>query len=346
MPYKQFLGYEKGENGIPVINEEEAETVRLIYKMFLEGKTTQGIANFLMDCDILSPAGKKTWSSSTVASILTNEKYKGDALLQKRFTANYLTKELRINNGEVPQYYVEGSHEAIIAQDEFEAVQDEMARRKDLGRAYSDKAFHSKIICGDCGGFYGRKVWHSTDEYKSVIFQCNRKFKNEERCRTPKLTEDEIKSRFLAAYNELMGSRTAVLADCELIQQTLCDTTAFDAEMQREHDEMTVVSELMQAHIKKNASVAQSQETYALEAGRIEERYNAALEHYTFLEAEQDKRVRKSKELSAFIAMLQKQPVAVAEWDERLWITLLDTATVYLDGRIVFRFKSGREIVR
>lgn len=195
MPYKQFLGYEKGENGIPVINEEEAETVRLIYKMFLEGKTTQGIANFLMDCDILSPAGKKTWSSSTVASILTNEKYKGDALLQKRFTANYLTKELRINNGEVPQYYVEGSHEAIIAQDEFEAVQDEMARRKDLGRAYSDKAFHSKIICGDCGGFYGRKVWHSTDEYKSVIFQCNRKFKNEERCRTPKLTEDEIKSR-------------------------------------------------------------------------------------------------------------------------------------------------------
>lgn len=69
MPYKQFLGYEKGENGIPVINEEEAETVRLIYKMFLEGKTTQGIANFLMDCDILSPAGKKTWSSSTVASI-------------------------------------------------------------------------------------------------------------------------------------------------------------------------------------------------------------------------------------------------------------------------------------
>lgn len=141
-----------------------------------------------------------------------------------------------------------------------------------------------------------------------------------------------------------MGSRTAVLADCELIQQTLCDTTAFDAEMQREHDEMTVVSELMQAHIKKNASVAQSQETYALEAGRIEERYNAALEHYTFLEAEQDKRVRKSKELGVFISMLKKQPLAVAEWDERLWITLLDAATVYLDGRIVFRFKSGAEI--
>ena len=105
---------------------------------------------------------------------------------QKRcFTVDFLTKELHNNNGEVPQYYVEGSHEAIIAPEKFEAVQEEMARRKELGRAYSDKAFHSKIICGDCGGFYGRKVWHSTDEYKSVVFQRNQKFKNAEKCHTP-----------------------------------------------------------------------------------------------------------------------------------------------------------------
>lgn len=141
-----------------------------------------------------------------------------------------------------------------------------------------------------------------------------------------------------------MGSRATVLADCELIRQTLCETAGIDAEMKREHDEMTVLSELMQAHIKKNASVAQSQEAYALETERIGERYNAALEHYTTLEAERDKRVRKSKELSTFISMLKKQPLAVTEWDERLWITLLDTATVYRDGRIVFRFKGGMEI--
>ena len=342
--YSQFLGFEKGEDGSLKVVPEQAETVRLIYKLFLEGKTTQGIANFLMEHGILSPAGKQTWPASTIASILTNEKYKGDALLQKRFTANFLTKELRINNGEVPQYYVEGSHEAIIAPEEFDAVQGEMARRKELGRAYSDKAFHSKIICGDCGGFYGRKVWHSTDEYKSVIFQCNRKFNNEDRCRTPKLTEDEIKGRFLAAYNELMGSRNTVIADCELIRQTLCDTTQLDSEMQREQDEMAVASELMKAHVKKNASVAQSQETYALEAERIEERYHTALGHYTVLEAERDKRVRKSKELVTFIEMLKKQPLVVTQWDERLWIALLDTATVHQDGKIAFRFKSETEI--
>ena len=263
---------------------------------------------------------------------------------QKRFTVDFLTKELRINNGEVPQYYVEGSHEAIIASEEFEAVQEEMARRKELGRAYSDKAFHSKIICRDCGGFYGRKIWHSTDEYKSEIFQCNQKFKNKDRCKTPNFTEEEIKQRFLFAYNELMGSREAVLADCELIRQTLCDTTALDAEMQQEQDEMAVVSELMQAHIKKNASVAQSQEAYALETERIENRYNAAFEHYTALETEKEKRTRKSKEIGTFITTLKKQPLAITEWNERLWITLLDTATVQRDGKIVFRFKSGREI--
>lgn len=264
---------------------------------------------------------------------------------QKCFTADFLTKELRINNGEVPQYYVEGSHEAIIDPEEFELVQYEMARRKELGRTYSDKAFHSKIICGDCGGFYGRKVWHSTDEYKSVIFQCNRKFNNTNRCRTPKLTEEEIKQRFLAAYNELMGSRENVLADCELIRQTLCDSSALETEIQWEHDEMTVASELMKAHIKKNASVAQSQETYAQEAGRIEERYNAALENYTALEAEKDKRNRKNKELETFIAILKQQLLTILGWNERLWIILLNTATVQSVGKIVFHFKNGVEIM-
>ena len=239
---------------------------------------------------------------------------------------------------------MEGSHEAIIAPEELEAGQEEMARRKELGRAYSDKAFHSKIICGDCGGFYGRKVWHSTDAYKSVIFQCNRKFKNKDRCKTPNLTETEVRRRFLIAFNELMCDRKAVLADCERIRQTLCDTSPIDAEIQRMNDEMAVMAKLMQAHIKKNASVAQSQEAYILESERIENRYNAALAHHNALEAERGKRVNKGKELQTFITMLKKQPLTVCEWDERLWIMLLDTATVQRNGKMVFRFKSGREI--
>ncbi len=342
--YSHFLGFEKGEDGGLKVVAEQAEIVRIIYKLFLEGKTTHGIAKLLMEHGMPSPAGKEQWRSSTIASILQNEKYKGDALLQKRFTEDYLTKKLKVNSGEIPQYYVEGSHEAIIDADEWELVQEELARRKELGRAYSDKAFHSKIICGDCGGFYGHKVWHSTDEYKKEVFQCNEKFKGEHRCTTPTLSEDKIQRRFLTAYNELTGRRKAVLGDCELIRQTLCDTTEMEAELQRMQDEMAIASELMKTHIKKNATVAQSQEIYTQEAQRIEERYNNAFEWSKALEAERDKRLRKSKELSVYIAALRKQPLVIGEWDERLWITLLDRATVMSDGSIVFRFKCGTEI--
>lgn len=109
----------------------------------------------------------------------------GAALLQKNFTADFLTKRKQKNNGEVPQYYVNESHEAIIPPDEFEDVQNEIARRKEIGRSYSGNAlFSAKIICAECGYYFGAKVWHSTSKYRRVIWQCNYKF-NGERCKTP-----------------------------------------------------------------------------------------------------------------------------------------------------------------
>ena len=141
-----------------------------------------------------------------------------------------------------------------------------------------------------------------------------------------------------------MGSRDGIIADCELIRKTLCDTEELDAGVQQAQDEMTVVVGLMQVHVKKNASVAQSQTDYAAETERIEKRYNDALERYTALEAEKAKRIRKNKELKAFAKMLKLQPLVVAEWNERLWITLLGTTTVMADGSNVFRFKNGAEI--
>ena len=98
MPYKNFLGYKKGEDGQPIIDEEQAKTVRLIYHLFLMGKTPIGISNHLNELGIPSPSGKSKWSPTTILSILTNEKYKGDALLQKRFTVDYLTKKQKVNH--------------------------------------------------------------------------------------------------------------------------------------------------------------------------------------------------------------------------------------------------------
>ncbi len=129
VPFQRFLGYDIGPNGELIVNKEEAETVRQIYQLFLQGKTYNSIAKILTDDGIKTPGDKDKWSIGTVKSILSNEKYKGDAMLQKSYTVDYLTKKTKVNEGEIPQYYVEGDHEAIITLETFDMVQRELEKR-------------------------------------------------------------------------------------------------------------------------------------------------------------------------------------------------------------------------
>jgi hypothetical protein len=113
LPYKRFLGYEKGPDGLPQIVPEEAAVVRLIYALFMQEKTLNFIARHLTAQSILSPGGAEKWSVSTVQSILRNEKYRGDLLPQKTFCTDFLSKCMKKNEGEIPQYFVENSHPAV-----------------------------------------------------------------------------------------------------------------------------------------------------------------------------------------------------------------------------------------
>ncbi len=205
--YSRFLGYDKGVDKALQINPEEAKTVRLIYDLYLKGFSDYSIAKYLTQQNIPTPYNKEKWCVSTVRSILLNEKYKGDALLQKSVTVDFLTKKKKKNEGEAPQYYVKGSHEAIISPAVFEKAQSERARRKELLKAsklrrYSGiSIFSSKILCGDCKSFYGPKTWHTGTPYEKVLFQCNRKYKNSSVCRSPNLTEHDIKDLFVSAMS-------------------------------------------------------------------------------------------------------------------------------------------------
>ena len=345
MPYKHFLGYDRGENGQPVVNEKEAETVRLIYRLFLQGKTSTGICRHLESLEIPTPSGKKKWSQSTVMSILQNEKYKGDALLQKSFTVDFLTKKKKVNQGEIPQYYVENSHEAIVTALEFDMVQGEIARRQKLGQTYSGNSiFSSKLICGDCGGFYGQKVWHSNDAYRRVVWQCNKKFTSKERCGTPTLAPETIQRMYLQAYNQLMGSRDELLASCEVMRQTVANCDALNAEIDALNEEIHVVAELVNQCVKENATKKQSQEEYLTKYNRLVRRYEKAVDKLNADMAEKESKLQRERELRIFIAELAKQPLVASEWNEELWISLLETATVYRDAHITFRFRDGTEI--
>jgi len=345
MPYKQFLGYEKGADGTPVINEEEATIVRLIYTLFLEGKTPAGICRYLDAQGVPTPSGKKKWSQTTVNSMLSNEKYKGDALLQKKFTVDFLMKKMKPNEGEVPQYYVEHSHEAIISPVEWDMVQAEIARRKTLGRAYSgNSVFSSKLVCGDCGGFYGQKVWHSTDTYRKVIWRCNSKFKGEQRCATPHLDAETIQQKFLIAYDRLIASRESVISDCELMRLAVSDCTALDAQIDRLSEEIEVVAEMVKSCVRENASSAQSQEEYTKKYNALVKRYEKATKRVDELSDERTRKQDRDRELRLFIESIKEQPLVLESWNERLWVGLLEKATVFHDGRMVFEFKNGTEI--
>lgn len=218
MPFSSFLGYRRGKDGKPEIDPEEAELVRLIYRLFMGGKTITGIATYLTQQGIPTPRKKARWRDSTVESILTNERYKGDALLQKQFTVDFLNKKMKNNEGEVPQYYVTDSHPAIIDRTEWELVQAEMARRKEKGNHQNSlNVFSSKIYCGQCGSYYGSKVWHSTDKYRKVVWRCNGKYERQTRCSTKHLTDDEIKRLFISAVSKLHAERETLIEDCRFM---------------------------------------------------------------------------------------------------------------------------------
>lgn len=345
LPYSRFLGYDRGEDGLPVVNEDEAGTVRLIYRLFLEGKTPHGIAKFLTDHGIPTPSGKERWHPGTISSILTNEKYKGDALLQKKYTVDFLTKKQKANGGEVPQYYVENSHPAIIKPDIFDMVQQELKHRKTSPTRHSGTGiFASRILCGECGAAYGAKVWHSTDKYRRVIYQCNHKFKGKEKCKTPHLNEDIIKKLFVSALNKLICCRGEVIRNFGVMKKVLFDTTNLEKELNKLQDEMTVVAELIQKCVDENAHTQINQDEYQGRYESLVRRFETAKAHFEKItEQRKDKKAR-LKMTEAFISKLRQQNDMVTEFDEHLWTTLLDFVTVYTDKDVRFTFKDGTEI--
>ena len=214
MHYATILGYEKGEDGNPKIVPEEAETVRLIYDLFLDGMTYRKIAETLSECGLKNAKGNTDWTHSNVASILQNEKYTGDALLQKTYVTDCITKKVKKNNGELPMYLVKDHHEAIIDRVTFNRVQTEIARRTSLGKPsatdekgkYCGKyALIGLVICGECGTAYRRITWDDKNGGKVPVWRCINRLKNGKKfCKcSPTVYEDRLHKAVLDAINKV-----------------------------------------------------------------------------------------------------------------------------------------------
>lgn len=221
--YKYLLGYKKGADGKPEIVPEEAETIRLIFKMYLDGYTLLGIAQELTKQQRLTATGKSTWSKGEIQRILKNEKYVGDALLQKSFTVDCITHKVVKNNGERPMYLVTDHHDPIVDRDTYNRVQQELARRNSK-RKISDKtkteqgkysgkyALSELLICGHCGTPYRRRIW-SRNGKKQAVWRCISRLEHGKKyCPdSPTIKEEQLHKAIIHAINNYYSCRNDIV---------------------------------------------------------------------------------------------------------------------------------------
>ena len=171
----------------------------------------------------------------------------------------------------------------------------------------------AKLVCEDCGGFFGSKVWHSTDRCRRTVWQCNNKFKGGERCLTPTVDTETIQQLFIKAYNQMMGNKKQIIEDCELMRKKLTDFKSLDADIECQFEETQVVAELVKAAVNDNATTAQSQEAYLEKYEALTKRYEKSAAELERLQNLRTLCGQKDKAMALYIRTLKKQPTILSE---------------------------------
>jgi len=258
---------------------------------------------------------------------------------------DFLTKKQKVNEGEVPQYFIENSHPPIIDPEEFEMVQAEIARRKAIGNVYSSSnIFSTKLVCSCCGGFFGSKVWHSTSKYRRVIWQCNHKFQNGEKCTTPHLYEDEVKKRFIEVCGRVNSDKDDFIESCRQIVDILSDTTALDKKIEEQYIQLNGLAAAMQEFIKENAMRPQGKDFYKKRMAEYDKQKAAVESRLKDLQSQKAARLSRKELLDGLVKILEESEILIDKFDERLWRLMVEKVTVDTDGKLTFTLRNGMEI--
>lgn len=334
-----FLGYTKDADGNLVIDPAQAIIVRRIYREYLEGASFLQIKRSLEADGIPNGSGHKKWYESNIQQILTNEKYIGDALLQKTYTVNILDKKRSTNNGQRPKYYVEGSHEAIISKDVFMRVQSEIARRANLNpdgkrRVYSSKyALSGMVYCGHCGDIYRRVKWNNRG-CKSTVWRCvSRVLKKQVDFDCPARTvkEEVLQGAVLTAVNDAYARKTTVIS---LLKRNIEETVFDDLEAKIAAVDAQLTS--LQENLIAIAGDEEAEE-------RIGSQISELREYRQNLLAESAERSDLKNRMNDMIAFLDEMPQTITEYSEVITRRLIDRITIF-DEKIVVEMKSGLQI--
>lgn len=350
--YKSFLGYRKGADGKPEIDEEQAVIIRRIFKEYLIGKSLLDIAKGLTADEIPTARGKTNWSSARVQSILTNEKYKGDALLQKTYVVDCISKKSKKNNGELPMYYVENNHPAIIERSMFDKAQEEISRRNskrkvkqkgtktELGKYSSKYALSELLFCGNCGTPYRRVTWTNRGK-KKVVWRCiSRLDYGTKYCKdSPSLEESALQNAIAEAITQKAKSEGA-------------DVSRLKSHMQIYYDRQDASSIIAKKNrlneLKQSIEQLTNMDNEAAQNGDFDSQFKQLYTEMYSLKDELDEiekqqaRLSKSSdtlnEVAVIIEGLKNHPV---EYDDQAVRQLISCIKVISSDQIEIQFKDG-----
>jgi site-specific DNA recombinase len=358
--HKKFMGYTKDKKSSElVIVPEQAEIVRRIFRMYLEGSSILEITRALEADKIKTVTGKDTWHPGVIEKMLSNEKYMGDALLQKTYTVDFLTKKRVKNEGIVPQYYIEDNHEAIVPKEIFYRVQEEKTRRANLNKAavtrksnklkkekskFSSKyALTEILVCAECGHQYRRQVWSKYGQ-KSAVWRCENRLKNGTKasCKnSPTLKEEPLHNAIMMAINNVVENKGKFIgAFRENVIRVIGDystkgiSTDFD-------DKIESLQKEMLSLIEENAKQGAVAEDFDDEYKRISEEINELKKTKLRLAQEKKEAENYGEQLNEMESALRSIKPDVREFDEDLVRRLIKTIKVNKGEKLEIQFESG-----
>ncbi len=331
-----FLGYTKDGNKQLVVVPKEGEIVKRIYREYLEGSSMLKIARGLEADGIRNGAGNQKWHTSNINKILRNEKYIGDALLQKTYTVDFLTKKRVKNNGIVPQYYVENSHEAIIPRELYMQVQEELVRRRCVHLSKNGKkrsfscthSFSNVVICGHCGEVFRRVHWNNRGK-KSIVWRCVSRLENTGQfCNARNVLESTIEQAAITAINDTLSRKDTFLT---ILQENIHKVLRLENDTKLTDIDKRL--EELQAELVKRASTRADYEDVADEIHRLREQKQQ-------VQLEQAGRDEVRKRIADMRTFLAEQSTTITDYEELLVRRLIEKITVHED-RFTVEFRSG-----
>ena len=356
MQYKKLYAFRKGEDGEPQIIPEQAEVVKDIYNQFLMGASLRMIKDKLEADGIPKVAGDTAWTLSSIRSILSNEKYCGDVLLQKTYISDCISRKVIKNTGQLPMYLVQNHHEGIVSRETFDAVQTELARRNagkspskkyaPTGKAaYSSKyALSERLICGECGTLYRRCTW-SKNGKKRVVWRCvSRLDYGTKYChQSPSLDEEPLQRSILAAINSTMSQKSELI--CQIAGAMELELTPVPGEsmtIAEIDNQIDALNKKFQVLLEKAAEDGAG--AYTAQFKTIVDETTALKERRKAIEAQRKEHSEANQQIAKAVEVMEKTSADLTEWDEPIIRQLVDIVKVVSADEIIVYLRGGAEI--